>query len=247
MNRTERFGHPRDLSITILVDNRADLMVESTETIKYFTDEPLLAEHGFAALFDLKAARIRILWDAGITDIALMENMKRMDIDPASIDEIAISHGHRDHTASGFEVLAAMDLPPDYREWPADTPVGQMVAHAQGRRLPIIAHPAAFHERWWFDDDGKIHGPRRGPPRAEWEAAWAETITSVDPYELGPGCWTTGYVPRRSLEKAGRPTNTYYRQDREFLRDDLDEDQAISCTSSTKGWSCSLVAPTPES
>ena len=113
VNKTERFGQARYVSITVLVDNRADLMVESTETIKYFTDEPLLAEQGFAALVDLKAEGIRILWNAGITDIALMENMKRMEIDPGSIDKVAISHGHRDHTASPFEVLAAMDLPPD--------------------------------------------------------------------------------------------------------------------------------------
>jgi 7,8-dihydropterin-6-yl-methyl-4-(beta-D-ribofuranosyl)aminobenzene 5'-phosphate synthase len=227
MPKIESFGQTQDVSVTILVDNRADLMMESTETVKYFTDAPLLAEHGFAALIELKQAHTTILWDAGMTDIALMENMKRMEIDASDIDKIAISHGHRDHIASVFDVLAAIELGPEYKEWPTDATVEEMAEHALGRRLPLIAHPAAFHERWWFDDDGKKHGPASGPPRAEWEAARAEVITSEGPYRLGPGCWTTGYVPRRSFEKAGLPTKMYYRQGLEFVRDELDEDQAI--------------------
>jgi len=110
-----------------------------------------------------------------------------------------------------------------------------MVAHAQGRRLPVIAHLAAFRERWWFDDDGKKHGPRLGPPRAEWEAAWADIITSEEPYQLGPGCWTTGYVPRHSFEKGACPTKMCHRQGPDFLRDDLDEDQAIVLHVTGKG------------
>ncbi len=235
MPRIENFGQTQDVSVAVLVDNRADLMLESTDTIKYFTDAPLLAEHGFAALVRLKQAHTTILWDAGITDIALMENMRRMEIDPSDIDKIAISHGHRDHTAAVFDVLAAMGLSPEYKEWPADATFEEMAAYALGHRLPLIAHPAAFHERWWFDDDGKKHGPAVGPPRAEWEAARAEVITSRGPYPLGPGCWTTGYVPRRSFEKAGLPTKMYRRQGLEFVHDHLDEDQAIVMNVQGKG------------
>ena len=42
------FGETQNVAITVLVDNKADLIVESTDTVKYFTDAPLLAEHGFA-------------------------------------------------------------------------------------------------------------------------------------------------------------------------------------------------------
>ena len=235
MPNTESFGEAEQVAVTILVDNRADLIVESTETVKYFTDKPLLAEHGFAALIDLKAADIRILWDAGITRIALPENMKRMDIDPASIDAIAISHGHRDHIAAVTDILAAMNLAPRGKEWPADAGVDEIAAYAQGRRLPLIIHPAAFRERWTFEEDGKKHGPLPEPPRAEWEAAGAEVTTSEGPFQLGPGCWTTGYVPRRSFEKSGRSTKMYYRDGRQFQRDDLDEDQAMAINVKGKG------------
>jgi 7,8-dihydropterin-6-yl-methyl-4-(beta-D-ribofuranosyl)aminobenzene 5'-phosphate synthase len=235
VSKVNGFGEAQTVAVTILVDNRADLIVESTETVKYFRDKPLLAEHGFAALIDLKAAGIRILWDAGITRIALLENMKQMQIDAASIDTIAISHGHRDHIAAVTDILAAMDLAPKGREWPADASIDEIVAYAQGRQVPLILHPAAFRERWAFDEDGKKHGPHSKPPRAEWEAAGAKVITSEGPCQLGPGCWTTGYVPRRSFEKSGRSTQMYYRDGHEFRRDDLDEDQAIVINVKGKG------------
>ena len=57
MARIDGFGETQDVEITVLVDNRADLLVKSTETVKRFTEEPLLAEHGFAALVDLKECR----------------------------------------------------------------------------------------------------------------------------------------------------------------------------------------------
>ena len=97
------------MAITVLVDNRADLLVKSTDTVKRFTEQPLLAEHGFAALIDLKDAGpptggTRILWDAGMTQTALLENARRMEIDLSTIDVIALSHGHGDHTAAMTEV-----------------------------------------------------------------------------------------------------------------------------------------------
>ena len=213
MTTREGFGQTHDIAITVLVDNRADLMVESTETIKYFKDAPLLAEHGFSALLELKSEGIRILWDAGVTDIALLENMRRMKIDPASIDKIAISHGHHDHTASVLDLLEAMSLTPEAKEWPADGSAKEMASYAEGKRVPLIAHPAAFRERWSLDDEGKWYGPRGGPPKARWEAAGGEIVVSAEPYQLGQGCWTTGYVPRRSFEHSGRPSKMRYRDD----------------------------------
>ena len=88
--------------------------------MKYYTEEPLLAEHGFAALIDLQDADVRILWDAGITRIALLENMKRMEMDPATIDKIALSHGHGDHTAAVTDVLQAIAVRPKPRKWEQD-------------------------------------------------------------------------------------------------------------------------------
>ena len=120
MSKIGNFGETRDVEITVLVDNRADLMLKSTDTVKRYTDEPLLAEHGFSALIDLKAAGVRILWDAGITRTAFAENAKRMEIDLTTVDKIALSHGHGDHYAAMTDVIKEIAGRPDFQEWDKD-------------------------------------------------------------------------------------------------------------------------------
>jgi 7,8-dihydropterin-6-yl-methyl-4-(beta-D-ribofuranosyl)aminobenzene 5'-phosphate synthase len=235
MPNKKSFGETQNVAVMVLVDNRADLIVKSTDTVKYYTEEPLLAEHGFAALIDLKDDGVKILWDAGITQIALPENMRRMEIDPATIDKIALSHGHRDHTAAMTDVLKAITVRPKPKEWEKYPTPDEIRSWVPGRRVQLIVHPAAFRERWGKNKDGTVSGPFLPPPRDEWEAAGADIILSEGPYELGPGCWTTGLVPRRSFETSGRPSTLSYRQGDAFLHDDIDEDQAIVINVKDKG------------
>ena len=234
MGRIEDFGETPDLEITVLVDNTADLLVKSTGTVKRFTEEPLLAEHGFAAMVELKQAGVRILWDAGISTTALLENARRMKIDLAAVDLIALSHGHGDHYAAMADVLRAAVRRPEPREWPADASMEEIRAWAEGYRVPLVAHPAAFRERWGIARDGRKYGPHLAP-RSEWEAAGAQIVLSEGPYRLGPGCWTTGQVPRRSFEQAGTPPSRAYREGDRFMPDLLDDDQAIAINVRDKG------------
>lgn len=234
MGRTRDFGVAQSIEITVLVDNRADLIVRSTETVKRYTKEPLLAEHGFAALVELKEPGVCILWDGGITQMALLENARLMRIDLTAVDTIALSHGHRDHYAALTDVIRRVAGRPESREWAKDAPLEEIRAWAKGRKVPLIAHPAAFRERWGIDKDGKKHGPHT-VPREEWEAAGAEIVLSADPHQLGPGCWTTGAVPRKSFEQAGTPSSMAYRQGDEFIRDFLEDDQSIVANIQGKG------------
>ena len=208
----EDFGSTTNVAVTVLVDNRADLIARSTDTVKRYTKKPLLAEHGFSALIHLRDVRVRILWDAGLSRTALIENMKAMETDPSQIDAIALSHGHGDHTGAMLDVLEAID-----------------------HHVPLVAHPAAFREHWSIDKKGKKHGPIHPPPRAKWEAAGAEIVLSAEPYRLGPGCWTTGYVPRKTFEQAGVPKSLYYKKGDELIHDYVDDDQAIAIHVAGKG------------
>jgi 7,8-dihydropterin-6-yl-methyl-4-(beta-D-ribofuranosyl)aminobenzene 5'-phosphate synthase len=227
MPTIEDFGTTPSAEVTVLVDNVADLLLRSTETVKRFTDQPLLAEHGFAALVDLPASGTRILWDAGVTETTLLTNMRRMEIDPAAIDAIALSHGHGDHTAAVVEILRAIDPLPRAKRWAADVPPEEIVAYARGRRVAVVTHPAAFRERWAVRDDGTRYGPVQPPPRGAWEAAGAEVILAEEPTRLAPGCWTTGPVPRRSFESAGTPPSRAYREGNAFPRDRIEDDQSL--------------------
>jgi 7,8-dihydropterin-6-yl-methyl-4-(beta-D-ribofuranosyl)aminobenzene 5'-phosphate synthase len=119
----EGFGETGDVAITVLVENNADLLVKSTESVKRFTDKPLLAEHGFAALVELKEAGVCILWDAGISTTALLENARMMKLDLTTVDAVALSHGHRDHYAAMTDVLGQIVGRPGPREWPHDAPM----------------------------------------------------------------------------------------------------------------------------
>jgi 7,8-dihydropterin-6-yl-methyl-4-(beta-D-ribofuranosyl)aminobenzene 5'-phosphate synthase len=235
MPKIENFGEAQNVAITVLVDNRADLLVKSTSTVKRYTEAPLLAEHGFAALIHLKAAGVKILWDAGMTRLALLENMQRLKIAPATIAKLALSHGHGDHTAAVAEVLKAIYVPSQPRKWPRNTTPEEIRRWMAGRRVPVIVHPAAFRERWATQKDGTRYGPILPPPRAEWEAAGAEIVLAEGPYQLGPGCWTTGTIPRLSFEKAGVPPTLAYRDGDAFLADHLDEDQAVIINVRDKG------------
>jgi 7,8-dihydropterin-6-yl-methyl-4-(beta-D-ribofuranosyl)aminobenzene 5'-phosphate synthase len=59
----------------------------------------LRAEHGLAHLVEVTrgGSTSRILFDFGQTDAALNHNVRELDIDPRTIDALALSHGHRDH------------------------------------------------------------------------------------------------------------------------------------------------------
>ena len=223
------------VSLTVLVDNKANLMVESTDTIKYFTEKPLLAEHGFSVLIQVDDSEKQILWDAGVSQVALIENMKRMEIDPKTISSIALSHGHLDHYAAMTDLLNEMQLAPEDKEWGETVTKEEVEDWLAEFQIPIVAHPAAFRERWWVNDDNKMVGPFLPPPDLEWKAAGAKIILSEEPYKLAQGCWTTGFVPRTSFEKSGRPTKLLYRNGSDFIPDELEEDQAIVINVKDKG------------
>jgi 7,8-dihydropterin-6-yl-methyl-4-(beta-D-ribofuranosyl)aminobenzene 5'-phosphate synthase len=228
-------GSVRRASISIVVDNKADLIVESTERVKYFTDQPLLAEHGFSALVQLEESETRILWDAGVSRAALVDNLRRMNCDFRLIKKIGLSHGHLDHYAAITTLLTEMALLPPEKEWDPPFDASAVAEWMEGLRVPIVAHPAALRERWWQKDDGKLLGPYFPPPEKGWQALGAEIVLSQGPYRLGPGCWTTGYIPRNSFEKAGRWKELRYRDGSQLLPDDLDDDQALVINVAGKG------------
>ena len=231
----EEFGNVDTVSLTVLVDNKADLIVKSKENVKYFTKKPLLAEHGFSVLVKINDSADKILWDAGVSKQTLIENMQRMELDFQEISMIALSHGHADHFTGLTTLLNEMNLLPEAKEWGKSVSQEEVENLITQNQIQIVAHPAAFRECWWKNDDGTFKGPFASPPRKEWEAAGANIVNSEKPYKLNQGCWTTGYVPRKSFEKSGRPIQLLYRNGSKFLPNDIDDDQAIVINVKDKG------------
>ena len=133
------------------------------------------------------------------------------------------------------DLLIEMDVLPEEKEWSESVNIEDVESWINADRVPIVSHPAAFRERWWVKDNGNMVGPFLPPPEGEWKAVGANIIHSEVPYELAPGCWVTGYIPRVSFEESGRPNNLLYRKGSNFIPDDLEDDQAIVINIKGKG------------
>jgi len=79
------------MKLTIVYDNRAL--------------PPLISGWGFSCLIEKK--KVKILFDTGAKSKTLLHNMKQLQIDPASIDMVVLSHSHRDHKGGLKEFLKA--------------------------------------------------------------------------------------------------------------------------------------------
>ena len=87
-------GPAKRVGLRIGATRPATLMAEG------WTPDALVAEHGFAMLVTvIKGGRSRrLLFDTGTSPDGVVENMRRLDVDPGSIEAIVCSHGHFDHT-----------------------------------------------------------------------------------------------------------------------------------------------------
>ena len=130
--------------VTILMDNVTDaLMTDQGPARRYGlgsgpwrasatmtggqVPDGLIAEHGFSVLITVtKAGREhRFLFDTGTSPDGVTENMRRLDIDPSSIEAIVCSHGHFDHTTGLDGLIRALG------------PVN----------LPVLIHPHFWRRR----------------------------------------------------------------------------------------------------
>jgi 7,8-dihydropterin-6-yl-methyl-4-(beta-D-ribofuranosyl)aminobenzene 5'-phosphate synthase len=110
------------MKITIICDNIVFL-------------KELQAHWGFSTLVEVENAKI--LFDTGGDGKILLGNMEKLGIDPASIDEVFISHPHSDHTGGLSDFLninkrAKIYIPPSFHRLP-------------GRDFITITEPTRIH------------------------------------------------------------------------------------------------------
>jgi 7,8-dihydropterin-6-yl-methyl-4-(beta-D-ribofuranosyl)aminobenzene 5'-phosphate synthase len=193
------------MKLTCLVDN----------AVLQYT--PFWGEHGLSVLVDTPEGRM--LFDTGASGTVLLHNMEAAEVDPESIQALALSHGHRDHT-------------------------GGLAAFLERRPgLPIYAHPDVLRERFSRRDaEMRAVGmpvyrspepPQEGGMRAigmtippEDLRRRADLRLSPEPQEILPGVWTTGEVTHRT-EPEGRSPYHFVRGEAGWAMDPYRDDMSL--------------------
>jgi 7,8-dihydropterin-6-yl-methyl-4-(beta-D-ribofuranosyl)aminobenzene 5'-phosphate synthase len=131
---------------------------------------PFWGEHGLAFLIETEDKRL--LFDTGQSGTVLMHNLELLNLDPATLDAVAISHAHYDHTG-GLPVLLE-HLRPSTR---------------------LYASPDLFRERF-SRREGKPNSV--GLTLSKEELATRLVLKlSGKPQEIISGVWTTGEICER--------------------------------------------------
>ncbi len=116
------------MKITIIYDNTA-------------FNPKLEADWGFSALIEPEWPDApKILFDTGAKGEILMKNLEKLNIDPGSIDEIFISHDHRDHTGGLSEFLK------ENKKVKAWIPPSVVPAVLDKDKTTILDKPTKLHE-----------------------------------------------------------------------------------------------------
>jgi 7,8-dihydropterin-6-yl-methyl-4-(beta-D-ribofuranosyl)aminobenzene 5'-phosphate synthase len=200
------------LQITTLVENTYDVFmpdqgpahrkgpdpamprVAASTMVDRFVPDQLIAEHGFSLLLTLTIGKQihRLLFDCGVSPNGMVENMRRLSIDPTAIEAIVCSHGHFDHT----------------------TGLDGLIQRLGRRNLPVMIHPDFWNRR-------RVTIPGRAPlelpttSRQALEEAGFTVIEERQPSFLfenavlitGEVDRTTGYEPGFPIQQAWRNGN----------------------------------------
>jgi 7,8-dihydropterin-6-yl-methyl-4-(beta-D-ribofuranosyl)aminobenzene 5'-phosphate synthase len=160
-------------------------------------------EHGLAFLIETESGRV--LFDTGQSGTVLLHNLKLLGIEPKTINALAISHAHYDHTGG---LPALMGLIEDLR------PTG----------IPLYAHPDLFRERF-----SRREGSLKSVGLPLKREALEQRLTlqlSAQPKEILPGVWTTGEITDRA-EPEGRSVHHLVRGMEDWEPDPYRDDMSL--------------------
>jgi 7,8-dihydropterin-6-yl-methyl-4-(beta-D-ribofuranosyl)aminobenzene 5'-phosphate synthase len=120
------------VKITIVYDNRT-------------LQEKLNPDWGFACVVD--AAGHRLLFDTGAKGELLLANLKNLGIAPATVEAVAISHNHWDHTG-GLESFLPLCSARCYVPASAADELGARAREAGGTSIPVKGRAAIWPGVW---------------------------------------------------------------------------------------------------
>jgi 7,8-dihydropterin-6-yl-methyl-4-(beta-D-ribofuranosyl)aminobenzene 5'-phosphate synthase len=153
-----------------------DLKVTVLSTMLVGTQKGI-GEWGFAAL--VEADGHRILVDTGARPETVLQNARELGIDLSTVKEVVLTHNHGDH-AGGLVTLR--------RELMKKNPDALSVVHVG--KGTFYSRPSADGEG---NDTLLI--------RKEYEATSGKFVEHAEGFEIFPGVWFSGPVPRKYPER----------------------------------------------
>lgn len=156
--------------------------------------DQLVAEHGFSVLLTLTTAgrTHRLLFDCGVSPDGMVENMRRLEIDPRDVEAVVLSHGHFDHTAGLDGLIRALGRP----------------------NMPVLIHPDFWSRR-------RVVMPGRDPielpttSRSALEGAGFDIVEDRQPgFLFQEAVLVTGEVDRTTGYEPGFPPQQAWHGDR---------------------------------
>ena len=166
-------------------------------------DQAYLGEWGFSAL--VEADGHRILFDTGQHSDLVLNNARLLKIDLSTVPVVILSHNHHDHTG-GLLTLRRSVLP--------DHPQALSVAHVAtgifySRPMLTRGEPSGPGAA---SDSGAAPGRRLVPvpgveentmlqTKSDYEQTGGRFVSHDRPFQLYPGVWLTGPIPRVHPER----------------------------------------------
>jgi 7,8-dihydropterin-6-yl-methyl-4-(beta-D-ribofuranosyl)aminobenzene 5'-phosphate synthase len=160
---------------------------------------PFWGEHGQAFL--IESGDRRVLYDTGQSGTVLLHNLELLNVDPKTLDAVAISHAHYDHT-------------------------GGLPALLQHLRpgIALYANPDLFRQRF-SRQEGQPQNVGLSLDRQKL-AAHLVLKLSATPQQILPGVWTTGEIRDRP-EPEGASDYHLMREGDALVRDTYRDDLAL--------------------
>jgi 7,8-dihydropterin-6-yl-methyl-4-(beta-D-ribofuranosyl)aminobenzene 5'-phosphate synthase len=163
-----------------------------------------IGEWGFAALLEVDGRRILI--DTGARPETVLKNISEMRVDLSNVTEVVLTHNHADHTGGLLALRRSV-----------------MVKNPDA--LSRVHVPAGiFTPR--LDPNGRELGGLL-PIKSEFEKLGGRFIEHNAPFELAPGVWLLGPVPRVHPERNWSATGRLQLSSGP-VEDNVPEDTAIA-------------------
>ena len=211
------------IEVLTLMDNYTDVLLENTEIATRLPEpkgdeiptDTLLAEHGLSLLVTVHRGveKRTLLFDTGYTQVGVLHNMQKLEVNPDEVETIVLSHAHMDHTGCLYPLLDQMTRP-----------------------MTLAVHPDAFlFPRFKETKDGKRLKFPRTLIKDELIHRKVDLLETKAPTPvLSDMVMITGGVERQTAFEKGLP-NALIERDGKMEEDPIADDQSLAIHLKGKG------------